>query len=335
MSRRWRPSLALVLGGALAGTLGLSFLGLVAFRYLGPEIGFRNAAYVLAALIGLATAALGWLLVRLLLRPVRALEHYAALVRQDPSLAGRPPAHFGTRETHATAQSVIEMATALRDRAATVRSFTDHVTHEIKTPVSAIRAAVELMEDGGALGPVDARLLREVAGATVQIEAQLAALRAVAQARETRYLGAEWLGDLAEPLAERHLGLAIEIEGDDLALPMSREGLLIVLGHLLGNAREAGATRVRLLAEATPEAVSLTVADDGPGISEGNRAHLFEPFFTTRRTQGGSGMGLAIVRATLAAHGAEITDLPGGTGARFRLRFATPVRLAPPGPPGP
>ena len=65
MTRNWRPSLALVLGGGLAGTLALSFAGLVTLRYLGPVIGFRNAAILLALVITLATGALGWLLVRL------------------------------------------------------------------------------------------------------------------------------------------------------------------------------------------------------------------------------------------------------------------------------
>lgn len=74
MTRRWRPSLAFVLGGALAGTLALSFAGLVALRYLGPAIGFRHAAILLAVAITLATALVGWLLVRLLLRPILALK---------------------------------------------------------------------------------------------------------------------------------------------------------------------------------------------------------------------------------------------------------------------
>ena len=59
MSRRWRPSLAFVLGGALTGTLALSFTGLIVLRYLGPAIGFRNAAILLAISITLATAVLG------------------------------------------------------------------------------------------------------------------------------------------------------------------------------------------------------------------------------------------------------------------------------------
>lgn len=330
MNRRWRPTLAQVLGGALAGTLALSFAGLVALRYLGPIAGFRIAAVILALVIAAITAALGALLVRLLLRPIGALERYAAEVRADPTRAVPPPEHFGTRETHATAQSVIDMATTLRDRTATVRSFTDHVTHEIKTPLSAIRAAVELLEDGAALRPVDARLVAEIDGAAAQIAAQLAALRAVAQARETRYLGQVRLDDLADDLAERHLGLRLEIEGGEVVLPMAPEGLRLVLGHLLGNARDAGAQHAALIAGADGAGVILRIADDGPGISPGNAAHLFEPFFTTRRATGGTGMGLAITRAILAAHGAEIGHVASVRGAVFVLRF--PAASVPPAP---
>ena len=50
----------------------------------------------------------------------------------------------------------------------------------------------------------------------------------------------------------------------------------------------------------------VTVADDGPGISTGNAAQVFEPFFTTRRDMGGTGMGLAIVQTLLLAHGGQI-----------------------------
>ena len=71
MIRRWRPTLSFVLGGALFGTLCLLFLGLVLLRYMGPEIGFRNGALLLGFCIATPTAVLGWLLVRLLLRPIR------------------------------------------------------------------------------------------------------------------------------------------------------------------------------------------------------------------------------------------------------------------------
>ena len=318
MTRRWRPSLALVLGGALAGTLGLSFSGLVALRYLGPIFGFRTAAIALAVVITAATAGLGWLMLRLLLRPVQALEAYA---RAQES--GRPaalPRHFGTRETAATAAGVIAMAEALRDREATIRTFTDHVTHELKTPVAAIRAAAELLQDGGDLSPGDARLVAEIDGARAQMEAQLSALRRAAQAREVRHLGQSRLGDVLDALRRDFPTLAIQPINETLPLPIAPEGLAIVLGQMLRNAADHGATQVTLQAAMTSTGPTLDISDDGDGISAGNETRIFEPFFTTRREDGGTGMGLAIVRNLLSAHKAGII-LCTGRPTRFRILF--------------
>lgn len=315
--RHWRPSLGFVLGGALAATLGLSLAGLVALRYLGPVIGFRAAALGLGLLILAATAALGWLLRRLLLRPIRALEAYAVATERGSAASVAPPRHFGTRELHATARRVIGMAEALRDREATIRSFSDHVTHELKTPVSAIRAAVELLEDGGALSAQDARLARDIDGARRQIETQLAALRQAAQARETRYLGQSRLGEVIETLGPDFPSLRLLSQGPDQTCPLSPQGLTLVLRHLLQNAADHGAQTVTL----QPNGAVLDICDDGPGIAAGNAGRIFDPFFTTRRAAGGTGMGLTIVRNLLAAHRATIAHVPTETGTCLRIRF--------------
>lgn len=319
MNRRWRPSLSLVLGGGLATTLALSFAGLVALRYLGPAIGFRNAALLLALSITAATALLGWLMVRLLLRPILALEHYAKA--QEVAADPMPPEHFGTRELYITARRVIDMAETLRDREMTIRVYTDYVTHELKTPASAIRAAVELLEDGGTLSDEDRRLIGDIDGARLQIEAQLAALRRVAQAREPRYLGHATLTEVAPALALDCPDLLVTLEGAHVFLPISAEGLAIVLGQLLRNAAQSGAHRITLHATEANAAPRLHVADDGHGISAGNAARIFDPFFTTRRDSGGTGIGLTVVRNILQAHRAEIDLLPAPTGTAFRISF--------------
>ncbi|MGL4235188.1 histidine kinase dimerization/phospho-acceptor domain-containing protein, partial [Tabrizicola sp.] len=152
IERKWRPSLWQVLGGALLGTLGLSFLGLVTLRYLGPVIGFRAGAVIVGGVILLMTLVLGFLLIRLILRPISALADRAAGLRRDPMARPEPLAHYGTKELRDLGESVLDMAGRLQAREATIRSFTDHVTHEMKTPLSAVRAAVEMLEDG----PLDA-----------------------------------------------------------------------------------------------------------------------------------------------------------------------------------
>ena len=320
MARKWRPGLAFVLFGALAGTLALSFVGLVVLRYSGPEFGYRISAALIGLVIALATLVLGYLLVRLLLRPITELQRFALGVSSGRGGDVAPPRHFGTTELNATAQSVMTMAQTLQSREATIRSFSDHVTHELKTPVAAIRAASELLRDGGALSEADQRLLAQISGANDQMETLLEAMRAVVQARETRHDGQTTLTALRPALERAVPGLALVFSGADQPLPMAAQGLEIVLGHLLTNAAHHAATQVQLHARQDDLAVALSVADDGQGISAGNASRLFDPFFTTRRDSGGTGMGLAIVRNMLRAQGGEISARPSRSPSRSASR---------------
>ncbi|MEX0317240.1 MAG: sensor histidine kinase [Ruegeria sp.] len=315
LRRKWRPSLGFVLGGGLAGTLALSLLGLVALRYLGPEIGFRRAALLLALLIGLATAFLGYLLVRLLLRPITALADYAAAVQRGE--VGRPPSHFGTQELSRLGAAVLDMTGTLQRREASIRGFADHVTHELKTPVTSIRAAGELLQDAPGLGAQDAALVGQMLGAADQMQAHLQALHRVTAARAPEHHGQVRLDDLVGTLRDDFPGLDLHIEGGRELIPLAESGLSIVLQHLLKNSQRHGATRVRL----TAERGRLIVQDNGPGISEGNRDRIFVPFFTTAREKGGTGMGLTIATNLLGAHGARIALVPSEEGARFEIVF--------------
>jgi signal transduction histidine kinase len=316
ISRKWRPALWQVVLGALLGTLALSFLGLVALRYLGPEIGFRAAAALIGAAILMATLVLAYLLSRLLLRPVSALARRAKELRHDPMARAEPLAHYGTQELRDLGESVLDMARRLQAREATIRSFTDHATHEMKTPLSAIRAAVEMLEET-ALDREGRDLVAAISDAGAQMERQLQALRAAAAAREPGHHGTSRLDEVVPGLPAAQSGLRLKVTGGGTDLPLDREGLSIVLQQLLANAAAAGATEVQLIAGPG----RLRVQDDGPGISEGNRAHVFEPFFTTRREAGGTGMGLTIAANLLAAHGADIRLAAAEGGAMFEIDF--------------
>lgn len=316
IERKWRPSLAHVLGGALLGTLGLSFIGLVALRLIGPMIGYRLGVVLVGGAILVLTLGLGWLLHRLLLRPITALADRAGRLAHDPKAKAEPLDHYGTRELRDLGQGVLDMAGRLQAREATIRSFTDHVTHEMKTPLAAIRAAVELMEDGGTNGD-NVALVASIREAGAQMERQLQALRQAAAAREPGQRGKSCLKDVLPELQAAHPALSMHVTGGERPLPLAAQGLTILLQHLLSNAAEAGADVVTLQAEPG----RLTVSDNGRGISAGNRAHVFEPFFTTRRDRGGSGMGLTITANLLAAHGAEIRLLAPETGAGFEILF--------------
>lgn len=317
VAEKWRPSLWVVLGGALVATLGLSLLGMVLLRYLGPEVGFRNAAYLLATGIFGITAVIWWFLLRLLLRPVTALKDYAE--RVGAGLDTPPPNHFGTEELHTMGRRVMGMATTLSNREKTVRNFTDHVIHEVKTPVTTVQAATELLQDSTDLTDADRKLVDQIRNAGKQMQAQLAALREMVLAREANYHGTAQLVSLFDRLQREHPNMAFKIDGGAVSLPMSGDGVMLVLGHLIRNSASHGATKVHLTAANS----ALDLSDNGPGISKGNRDRIFDPFFTTRRDSGGTGMGLYIISSLLQAHGATIELLSSGSGAHFRIGFQT------------
>jgi len=177
--------------------------------------------------------------------------------------APEPLAYCGTGELRALGESVLDMTRRLQDCEATIRSFADHVAHEMKTPLSAVKAATELIED-----------------AARQMERQLKPLRQAPAAREPGHHGTACLAELLPALVAAHPGLKLTVSGGDIGLPLDAAGLGIVLQQLLTNAVAAGAGVVRLSAmRGRP-----SFADDGRGISDGNRNHGFEPFFKPAAT---------------------------------------------------
>ncbi len=311
VARKWRPPLILVLGGTLGAVLALPLAGVLALRVMIPFYGFRVSALMIGVVIVLATAVLGYLLWRLLLRPVRALAGHAHGVRMGVSTV--PPTHFGTSELGDLGQAVLDMAATLQAREAAIRTFADHVTHEMKTPLTAIRGAAEMLD----VGVADQPLMDAMLAATARMEVQLGALQRSAAAREPGYHGATSLDLVVSQLQAAFAPLRIVTVGGAELLPLAATGLEIVLRQLVQNASAHGASVVTLTA--APGA--LRVEDDGRGISTGNRGRIFDPFFTTRREAGGTGMGLAIARNLLAAHGAVINLVPSDRGAAFVIGF--------------
>jgi signal transduction histidine kinase len=83
--------------------------------------------------------------------------------------------------------------------------------------------------------------------------------------------------------------------------------VLNLVRNALAATPSGGRITVRAEAQAAPAAVRLIVRDTGPGIPPEMAARLFEPFFTTRASEGGTGLGLAVVRTIVAEHGGTIT----------------------------
>lgn len=296
----------MVVGVTLGVVLCLPVIGIVFVRYMWPVMGYREAVYAAGFGILAATFVVGWLLWRVLLRPVIAMRERVAALRAGAPDALDPLEHYGTSDMQALGQSFLHMGRTLRGREAVLRSYADHVTHELKSPITVVRGAAELLGSPDLPDVERLKLLAKIDSAADRMTALLEAQRSLARAQEPAARGIVRLSDVSGD---------IEVLEDGI-VPLPEGALRLILDHLAGNARAHGAGKVTASFDGR-----LIVQDDGRGVSDGNAARIFEPFFTTRRADGGTGMGLAIVRRILEAHEAEIALEPSETGARFVVTF--------------
>ena len=221
------------------------------------------------------------------------------------------------------------------------------VTHDLRNPLNTIyTAASYLLESGAEARPHDRRWLETIELASNQMNSLIDELFQVARMGTGAFtLDAaphevaavvRAASDLLAPLARAgRLRFTWEVEEGLPPLWMDRDKVLRVLSNLVGNAfkftPEGGSVALRVAAEGSPaEAVRFAVEDSGPGIDEGALARVFERYWQGRQgDRRGAGMGLAIVKGVVEAHGGRV--MAGNRaegGARFV--FTLPVRAPPP-----
>ncbi|MBY4893673.1 sensor histidine kinase [Rhodobacteraceae bacterium N5(2021)] len=277
------------------------------FRFLYGE---RWNLVQAAAFVLFSTGLIGFVFWRFVSQPLRAL------IRRTDAMDGaskwEPLEHYGTREVETLARSFQALTERLHQSRDTLTTYTAHVSHEMKSPLTSIKGAAELMQDD--MPPeTRARFLDNIRNDAARIEDLLARMRDYSAVGATPLRGKCRVSEVV-PLVE---GVSVTVTPERATAPIPGDVLTMVLTHLLENAAEHGAQTVQITVDAT----GMTITDDGAGISEGNRARVFEPFFTTRRRDGGTGMGLNIVRSGIEATGGAITLEPSEKGTRFRISF--------------
>ncbi|HZP11256.1 MAG TPA: HAMP domain-containing sensor histidine kinase [Nevskiaceae bacterium] len=272
---------------------------------------------------------------RMIALPVQNLMAQARRAARGEQGAVIPLEHPGTREIAELSETVATMAQALESRSNYIRDFAAHVSHEFKTPLTAIQGAVELLRDHAATMSSEERVrfLNILAADAQRLENLVRRLLELARADVMR-VGAD-RADVAAVLPatlDRHREAGMEIESVGLKadphrgpieVAMNAETLDSILSSLLDNVRQhAGAgVRTRVSWSREGDEAVIDVQDEGAGISSANAQRIFEPFFTTARQQGNTGLGLSIIRSLLVAHRGDISLLPATRGAHFRIRL--------------
>ncbi|WP_405014693.1 ATP-binding protein [Kitasatospora sp. NBC_01539] len=234
---------------------------------------------------------------------------------------------------------VVHMSRASRETDRLKDEFVAVVSHELRTPLSAVNAALELL-DGHVGSPRDEKLVSLAQDNTGRLrrlvddilDVQRLAVGSLPLRRAVTDLTAAAATAVAglEPEAVRQR-IALSVAGDPVPVMGDRDRLVQVFGNLVGNAvKFSGAgTRVHVVVGRRPgpqpEAVA-EVHDEGPGIPPDELGRVFDKFVRLERTAGGdpggAGLGLAISRGLVEAHGGTLSARPGERGGTvFSVRL--------------
>jgi len=277
------------------------------------------------------TLLIGFLFHRTITEPMRELVERTNLVGKGDRNALRPLKRHGTSEFARLSQSFLEMARRLNTRSSFISTFATHVSHELKSPLTSIQGAAELLRDDiDATTPTmtdkDRRKFLDNIIADADRLTQISGrLRDLARAENPVAVGAAKLSASITGLRSAFPSLDIRASGDlDTPMRVSEENATIIFSNLADNAMRHGSSTLDISAAQQGNSLLVKVNDDGEGVSPNNRTQIFDSFFTTRRDSGGTGMGLAIVRAMLDAHGgaARLVDCEQGTAFELTIPVA-------------
>ncbi|MFT6397098.1 MAG: signal transduction histidine kinase [Bradymonadia bacterium] len=292
----------------------------------------RGRLFVIGGGLFLLVLALSWFTSRTIARPLQALVEQTELIKAGDPRGSQTLEHAGTYEVAQLSAALSAMARELSDREDYIRTFATSVSHEFKTPLTAMRGASELLHDHWHEMTDDERerFLEVVSGETNRLDKLVRRLLELARADVVRPGGetvdaSEVMQSVVTRDARAGRVTSYEASGQCL-VAVAEEVLDTVLSTLLTNAFQHGGDNVSSSVQRVGDEAIIRVSDDGAGISDSNADRVFEQFFTTDREGGGTGVGLAIVRRLCDAHGGgvELLREPQLTTFEVRLPLVTP-----------
>ncbi len=282
---------------------------------------------VLCAALGLAA----WL-GRQIVRPIERLRR-EVLARTASPLAGDPIPAVSRDEIGDLAAAFNVLLGAIADKSRQNHAFMADLVHELKSPVAAVSAAAEALSGGPADEARARRLGRVLAESSRRLDALVGEFLELARAEAGLPDEERTLVDVAALVEaritsmrddERHAGLRFELDAAEVRVEGVAARLDRAVGNVLDNAASfagpGGVVRVGVHPEAG--GCVVTVSDTGPGVAPEKLPRIFDRFFTDRADGRGTGLGLALTKAIVEAHGGSVgAASPPGRGAVISLRL--------------
>lgn len=309
------------------------------------EDAFRSASALavgLGLVAGLATSlAVAVLLARRVSRSLHAVSTAAALLASGRFDARVPDPRLGA-DFDALASSFNSMAGRLAESEELRRRLLGDVAHELRTPVATLGAYLDGLEDGVVdLGSQTIAVLRGQGARLTRLADDLAAVTSAEAPNTsldlTRTAPCVLLHSAASSAqasaARAGVELLVDCAEDLPTILVDHDRMGQVLGNLVDNAlrHTPDGGSVTLAGRRRPGGVLLSVTDTGSGIAAEHLLRVFERFYrvdTARsRTDGGSGIGLAVVKALVEAHGGRVVALSDGPGRGTRIEVQLPAAV--------
>jgi Na+/proline symporter/nitrogen-specific signal transduction histidine kinase len=296
-------------------------------RRLAGAVGAATAHAMIAPLFGQATVTVEDLMA-VANETAQIMEYSARLEAQQDQL---------TR----TARQLGEANALLTQLSEQKDAFLSQISHELRTPMTSIRAFSEILAEGD-LAPEmvtkSGRIIHEEAIRLTRLLDDLLDLSVLERGSvqlNVSTIGVAGLIDralaaTADVRPERGFDVVRDLQSEALFLHSDPDRLVQVLINLISNARkycDAVAPRLQIVVKHRAGRVTIDVIDNGHGIPKADQSIIFEKFarLTDESRSGGAGLGLAICREVMANLGGTITYLPGRNGAAFRI--ALPLRF--------
>ncbi|HEX7838294.1 MAG TPA: ATP-binding protein, partial [Kofleriaceae bacterium] len=262
--------------------------------------------------------------------PVTRHDEIGALIDEFNAMVAALVAARGRIDRETDARLRLERGLQGIDKMVTIGQLSAGLAHEIGSPLQVLSARASALATRSADPETrrQAEILVEQTARITRIVEQLLSFgrrRPAVKAPRDLVRPVKTVLELLDGEARRRGALLeLSVDAADHTIDADEDQLQQIVLNLVRNALAAtpsgGRITVRIEAQAAPGQVRLIVRDTGPGIPPEMAARLFEPFFTTRASEGGTGLGLAVVRAIVTEHGGTITATSNG-GAEFTVSF--------------